>query len=123
MNLVEVDRSGDELHFGSTVVPLPDDVQADLRSSSAKRFVIGVRPEHLVQTPDGADSSVTVVEELGSDAFIHASMPHGGDEETIVVRVDGETSIERGHNISIGIGGPVHIFEAESGVRLGAPVE
>ncbi len=122
MNLIETDRTGDELHFGSTVVPLSDDVQADLKASASTRFVVGVRPEHLIQTPDGAPCGATVVEELGSDAFVHASMPHNGTEATVVVRVDGETAITRGDNLTIAIGGPVHIFDAESGVRLGKPV-
>ncbi len=120
MNLIEVDRTGDELHFGSTAVPLPDDVRADLRASSSKRFVIGIRPEHLAQDTNGTACGVTVVEELGSDAFIHASMPHEGGEVTVVVRLDGETEIVRGDQLSIGIDGPVHIFDAKSGVRLGS---
>ena len=123
MNLVEVDRSGDELHFGSSVVPLPADVQADLKASSATRFVVGTRPEHLSNTNGGVDSTVTVVEELGSDAFVHATIQHGGGEETIVVRIDGETAVSRGDNMPISIDGPVHIFEADSGKRLGTPPE
>lgn len=121
MNLVEGDRDGDQLYFGSTIVPLPPDVLSDLRKSSAKRFVVGVRPEHLALDPDGTSGGITVVEELGSDAFLHTTVSHGGEETIVVVRVDGETSLVRGDNISVGIEGPVHVFEAESGVRLGVP--
>ena len=122
MNLVNVDRSGDDLPFGPSTIPLSDDVRADLKASSATQFVVGVRPEHLGRKADGISCGVTVVEELGSDAFVHVSMPHQGGETNVVVRVDGETEIVRGDNITIGIDGPVHIFEADSGVRLGAPV-
>lgn len=119
MNLVEVERTGDELHFGSTVVPMTPDIQADLRSSSENKFFVGVRPEHLARKPEGTPSEVIVVEDLGSDAFIHTTMPHQGSQETVVIRIDGETAIGRGDSLSIAIDGPVHIFEAESGRRLG----
>ena len=122
MNLVEVDRQGDELQLGAKVVALPDDVAADLRASSAKKFVVGIRPEHLMLDPDGSSCTASVVEELGSDAFIHTAMQHQGGEITVVVRVDGETEIVRGDNLSVTIDGPVHVFEAESGVRLGQEV-
>ena len=119
MNLIETDRQGDELHLGGSVVPLPDDVKADLKKSSATRFVIGVRPEHLTNLNDGINSNITVVEELGSDAFVHATIQHEGGEQTLVVRIDGETAVTRGDNMPVSIDGPVHIFEAETGVRLG----
>lgn len=119
MNLLEVDRSGDDLILGDRVVALPDDVQAGLKASSAQEFVVGVRPEHLDVGGDGSPASVTVVEELGSEAFLHTRMPHQGEERDVVVRVEGETSIQRGDNLSLSIAGPVHVFEAKSGVRLG----
>ena len=122
MNLVNVERDGDQLVLGNKNVPLPESVQSDLRDSNAKEFVIGVRPEHLETISGGAPATVTVVEELGSEAFLHAILPHQGREETIVVRVEGETSIVRGDNLELGVAGPLHIFEAESGRRLGEPM-
>ncbi len=120
MNLIEVDRSGDTLSIGTTAVPLPDDVSAQIRSSDVNTFVVGVRPEHLGLTDDGIPASVTVVEELGSEAFVHTEVAHQGGTLTVVVRVEGETNIRRGDSISIGVAGPVHVFEAQSGIRLGA---
>ncbi len=120
MNLIEVDRQGDQLIVGAKPIPLPDDVASDLRASDSKRFVVGVRPEHLALAEDGSPSTVVVVEELGSDAFVHVEMPHEGGSTMVVVRVDGETSIERGHTLNFDVNGPVHIFDAKSGVRLGS---
>jgi len=119
MNLVAVDRAGDELFLGDNAVPLTDDVLASLRASNAKRFVIGVRPEHLMATESGTTGKVSVVEDLGSEAFVHLVMPHEGAETTVVVRVAGETPITRGDSLAVDVSGPLHIFEAESGVRLG----
>lgn len=120
MNLVEANRSGDDLLLGENVVPLTEAVQADLRNSNAKKFVIGARPEHLATVDGGTPARANVIEDLGSEAFVHAIMPHEGREETIVIRVPGETAITRGDNINISVGGPLHIFEAESGRRLGS---
>ncbi len=122
MNLIESDREGDQLMFGSQPLELAADVAADIRASNAKKFVIGVRPEHLTTAIDGSAGEVTVVEELGSEAFLHVTMPQQGTDTTIVVRVPGETSTVRGDRLSIGINGPVHVFDAESGERMGAPI-
>jgi len=123
MNLVETDRSGDELILGEKAVALPPSVQADLRASNAKTFVIGARPEHLGVIDGGSSAKVSVVEDLGSEAFVHTVMPHQGREETVVVRVPGETSIARGDTLQIDVNGPLHIFEKESGTRLGVADE
>lgn len=120
MNLVETERSGNDLHLGNNVVPLTPSVQADLEQSSAKKFVVGARPEHLATVEGGTAATANVIEDLGSEAFVHATMPHQGRDETIVIRVPGETAIKRGDNINISVDGPLHIFEAESGRRLGS---
>jgi len=119
MNLIDIDRTGDELQIGGVAIPLTDDVTADLRNTTDKSFVLGVRPEHLGLVEGGINAEVTVVEELGSEAFVHTSVPHQGKEETVVVRVQGETDIVRGDRLSIGVTGPVHVFAAQTGERLG----
>ncbi len=120
MNLVEIDRSGDELHLGTLSVNLPEDVRADLRKSTESTFVVGARPEHMsVRADGGIAGTVTVVEELGSEAFVHTQISHQGADTTVVVRAPGETEITRGDNLSIALDGPIHVFEAQSGARLG----
>lgn len=123
MNLVETGRSGDELILGDNAVPLTPAVKASLAASKATRFVIGVRPEHLAVVEGGTQGKVSVVEDLGSEAFVHTVIPHEGGEQTVVVRVAGETPISRGDSIVLNVAGPLHIFEAESGVRLGSTDE
>jgi ABC-type sugar transport system ATPase subunit len=122
MNLVETDRKDGDLLLGGHKVALPDDVAADVRAADTDRFVIGARPEHLSLVSDGSPCTVSVVEELGSEAFLHVQMPHQGNEQNVVVRVGGETTISRGDNLQLGVDGPVHIFNAATGERMGAPV-
>ena len=121
MNLVEVTRTGDELVLGAQPVPLTPGVKHSLNQANAMKFVIGVRPEHLGVVAGGSPAKVTVVEDLGSEAFVHAVLAHEGAEQTVVVRVPGETAISRNDTLEIGVVGPLHIFEADSGVRLADP--
>ena len=83
---------------------------------------MGVRPEHLLAVSDGEGAisgEVVVVEELGSEAFVHIRMEHGDDEaRELVVRAPGETSIARGDRVSVAFDGPTHVFGAD-GERLG----
>ena len=80
--------------------------------------IVGVRPEHLEIGTEGLPGEVTVVEELGSESFVHVTAEHQGEPLVLVVRAEGETSIDRGDNVRVAIGGPVHLFAADGG-RLG----
>ncbi len=62
---------------------------------------------------------VVVVEELGSEAFVHIRLEHGDNEvHELVVRAPGETSITRGDRVSVAFDGPTHVFDAD-GEHLG----
>ena len=80
--------------------------------------MVGIRPEHLAVTADGLPGKVTVVEELGSEAYVHVDVEHQHDMISLVVRAPGETDIDRGDNVHIAVGGPTHVFTAD-GRRLG----
>ena len=118
MNLVEVTRTDGELRFGNSIVPLPDAAAAAMREQSDATFSFGVRPEHLRFVDSGISGVVSVVEELGSEAFVHARVEHDGESQLIVVRQDGTSTVGRGDNVSIEIAGPVHLFGSD-GERLG----
>ncbi len=118
MNLVDIARTDGELRLAGTVVTLPDAAAAAMRDQSDENFSVGVRPEHLRFTDSGVSGVVTVVEELGSEAFVHLRVSHQGADELIVVRQDGSSTVGRGDNISVEIAGPVHLFGSD-GERLG----
>jgi len=135
MNLVEVDRNANGLQIGSVDVPLEASVSSDLQGRSESSFTVGVRPEHLALHPEhfdaeesgdsaqggnggGIPGEVRVVEELGSEAFVHVETQHQGQVQPIVVRVEGETATARGDRVRIGFDGPTHVF-GDGGVRLG----
>ena len=67
---------------------------------------------------DGIAGEVSVVEELGSEAFVHVLTEHQGAPLTLVVRHEGETTIQRGDRVHVEVDGPIHVF-APSGERVG----
>ncbi len=118
MNLVDVDATNGIAIAGGTV-PFDDSVNVANQSGTVS---VGVRPEHLSLvtdgTPDSIAGEVTVVEELGSEAFVHVRTKHQGDDLTLVVRDEGETSTQRGDQVSVAFTGPTHLFGAD-GERVG----
>jgi multiple sugar transport system ATP-binding protein len=84
---------------------------------------IGVRPENLEvhRTERGIEAEVLLVEELGSDAFVHAGVQQGGDEVVLVARVDPRHPPAKGERVRLApSGGGVHAFDSASGERLTA---
>ena len=83
--------------------------------------MLGLRPEALDLAPDGVPARVEVVEELGADAFVFCTAELGGEATTLVARVDVRRRPERGERVSLRPrSGEAHLFDAETGERLGA---
>ncbi|MHB8457655.1 MAG: ABC transporter ATP-binding protein, partial [Acidimicrobiales bacterium] len=85
---------------------------------------VGIRPEHLFLVQQGADSQATLscrvemVEHLGSHLLVHAALTsaQGGN---VVAQLDPKCSVQRGEQILLGAPPEaVHLFEAESGLRV-----
>ncbi|MBW8730622.1 MAG: TOBE domain-containing protein, partial [Terrabacter sp.] len=95
-----------------------------------KNVTLGVRPEDLELSSDqsGIPVTVDVVEELGADAYIYGSTEQKLLEATgenagavpFIARVDGRRPPEKGDKIYLKPkSGHVHVFNAESGLRVG----
>ncbi len=119
MNLIDVDvDGGGGMHLGTLAVPLPEKTAHDLTEGPPGTYTLGVRPEHLTIATQGLPGEVSVVEELGSEAFLFVNVVHQGEPLQLVVRDQGETKIHRGDNVQIAFKGPIHVF-APSGERIG----
>ena len=94
------------------------------KASSADGAVsLGVRPEDLRLVPEGDGIPVTVelVEELGSDAFVHASVRGSGGNQVVVARVDPKSPPAKGADVSLApTTDHLHWFDTASGARLSA---
>lgn len=101
-------RPDGHVTIGNESFPAPQAAQATV--------LVGMRPEHLRLADTGVAAVVDIVEELGSDAFVHCTLEHG---ETMVVRVHPDRVPKRGHNVCIGIDPKmVHFFDTETQERL-----
>ena len=93
-------------------------VKALAPAGAGAQVTVGVRPEHLSPTSDGAglDVVVELVEELGADSYVHARTAQG---TPIVFRGASEDPWSKGDRVSLAAReDSVRFFDAESGERL-----
>ncbi len=122
MNLLAAGVADGTAWVDGCPVPLPREVVA----RAGEEVVLGVRPHawRVVGPQERAvPVTVTVVEELGSDAFLYAR--RDGDSSAVpvpvVVRIDGHQQLARGEQIGLVIDpDAVHVFDPVSGERLSA---
>jgi multiple sugar transport system ATP-binding protein len=120
MNLLHAQTADGAVHLGGWSVPLPREVARTL--SPAAGVVVGVRPEHLVLAADGDGlrAVVQVVEDVGSDVVVHASLEGTLDAPTrVVLRVVPERAPAKGAAVTLRPqDGRLSFFDPVSGLRL-----
>ena len=126
MNLVNgtVDAGG--VRVGSTVIPVADGPPAAVGAA----ITVGLRPEslELAASAEGIEATVSLVEELGPEAFVHAHLVNGGGpsmnngEATVIARVEPHGLPRHGDQIHLRVkADSVQFFDADSGDRLRPP--
>ena len=116
MNLLNLPTADGGVKFGDMVQP----VQRTALSGAGDKVVIGVRPEDLELSEHGIVTTVEVVEELGADASVYATMKSGDEELPIIARVDGRRPPSKGEVVPFRPKEDhVHLFHVDSGERLG----
>ncbi|WP_249522155.1 ABC transporter ATP-binding protein [Modestobacter marinus] len=127
MNLAEVPLVDGAARLGDVVVELPREVVT--AAGSDRSVTLGFRPEamELAEPGQGFKARVDLVEELGSDAFVYASIAdaelaehlHGGETAQIVARVDARRPPAKGGEVWFTIRpGEEHVFSTSTGRRL-----
>ncbi|WP_107774009.1 ABC transporter ATP-binding protein [Nocardioides sediminis] len=124
MNLLPAKLSDGDAWVGDLRVPLPRDIAARATGD----VTLGVRPHAWRIGPatstDGFAVTVTVVEELGADAFLYAVPDDpslAGVISQAVVRLDGRPDLTKGERVRLVLDpGAVHVFDTASGERLSA---
>src|SRR6185295_1335984 len=103
MNIRTVPLTEQGADIGGMILPLTREQVAAARADGGANMVtIGFRPEHaeIVSATDGGMPIVVeLVEELGSDAFVHGHAAINGGHETFVVRTDGRTTPRMGETV------------------------
>jgi multiple sugar transport system ATP-binding protein len=119
MNLLEGKAVGGAVQLGGYAVPIP--------AGSAPKdgnVTVGIRPENWQLTTKeagGLPIDVTVVEELGADAYVYGSSDVEGTPRDLIVRVSGRKSPQKGEVIYVTTDAQdVHVFDTDTGERLSA---
>jgi multiple sugar transport system ATP-binding protein len=122
MNLVEgtVDPGGVKL--GSVVIP----VSEQLPKAVGEKVTVGLRPESLALTSPGSGvpAVISIVEELGAEAFVYAELVNGADhgsdtKRSIIARVEPNQTLGGGELIHLGVkDGSLLFFDAETGAAI-----
>jgi multiple sugar transport system ATP-binding protein len=120
MNLIEVRLTSDtSAAFGEYELQLPFSIKAF--AAGSRKVVVGIRPGQWrsVESGQGVAVHVLVVEELGSDAYIHGTAEIDGHQVPLVIQ-DREGPIPaKGSVLHLApVETELHLFSPDSGARL-----
>jgi multiple sugar transport system ATP-binding protein len=128
MNLFTVPVVDRGARLGGAVVPLPQAKRKAISDAQLSTVTLGIRPEQWSASAngsaaDGTDqegvpAKVTVVEELGSDAFVYGNLATE-PQTSIVVRTAGRSGTHIGDKIVLRTTSEdLHLFHPDTGERL-----
>jgi multiple sugar transport system ATP-binding protein len=80
------------------LVPIERDI---LAKASGGKVVVGVRPEDLTLATEGAEMTVTLVEELGADTYVYGTYPSPDGPVDLVARGQGMVAPKIGMNVRV----------------------
>jgi multiple sugar transport system ATP-binding protein len=104
MNMLPVSANGSVRIAGAEI-----GVDGDL---GGERATVGFRPEAVVVGDGPIAGRIRVVEDLGSEAFVHLVIEHEGEERRIVAKADAPFAGAPDDNVRMGLRGTVHVFDA-----------
>ncbi|MGA8681184.1 MAG: sn-glycerol-3-phosphate ABC transporter ATP-binding protein UgpC [Acidimicrobiales bacterium] len=126
MNLIDGKIEDAGVSVGSAVFPIPLALRQRAARGASDVVTVGLRPESLDIVPagEGFPAVVSVVEELGPEAYVYAQMADGFDNSVtaasdIIVRVDPKKAPANGDLIHLRAKeGSLLLFNVESGERI-----
>lgn len=113
MNLMDGVAHGDVVDVGGHSLPA--------KAPESGAVVVGVRPEdwRLSDDADALTVTVTLVEELGSDSFVHGTCDVSGTPHTVIVRAPARGRTAKGDQVRVTTDPErVHLFDPTTGARL-----
>ncbi|MBB5152484.1 ABC transporter ATP-binding protein [Saccharopolyspora phatthalungensis] len=121
MNLLTLPLDATGVQIGGLSIPLPRTVLTHATTHQLAEVTFGIRPESLrpaTDTENGFDLTIRLVEELGSDAYLHGLI--GDTDHKIVVRVDGRTPPQINQKIRVTIRNTteIHTFDPNTTQRI-----
>jgi multiple sugar transport system ATP-binding protein len=117
MNLVHSAFADSSVAISGVRVEVSPETLAAIDRSGCERVVLGFRPESVAVGDGDISAVVRVVEDLGSEVFVHLGVEHEGETRPIVAKVAAPFAGSVGDHLSIRIVGAVHVFDPD-GPRL-----
>jgi multiple sugar transport system ATP-binding protein len=103
MNTLPVSATG-PLRVAGADVGIADDL-------GGERATVGFRPEAVIVGDGPIAARIRIVEDLGSEVFVHLVVDHEGEERRIVAKVDAPFSGAAGDNVRLALRGTIHLFD------------
>jgi multiple sugar transport system ATP-binding protein len=110
MNLIRLAVDDGAVRLGGQTIKLVDDLARAVAHEGPREIIVGIRPEHISVkdgSGDGIPGKVVLVESLGADSYIHASIE--GTDSTFVARTEGYDARRPGTNVRLRID-PARVF-------------
>ncbi len=111
MNLVKIEASETGQRFSGALIHVGDG------GAISGPAVLGFRPEAVRLGSGPVTGRVRVVEDLGSEVFVHLIVEHQGTSIPVVAKVAAPFSATAGQEMALDISGRGHLFDPE-GPRL-----
>ena len=127
MNLDRLPFDGTAARVGEVAVPLPGAAASAARQAGLSEVVLGLRPDALSPVIEDEANGATrlscevlLIEDTGSDAWVHLDAPGCTAPLRLVARADARHLPSVGDRISVAVRvAEAHVFDPASGVRLG----
>jgi multiple sugar transport system ATP-binding protein len=103
MNMLPASATG-PLMIGGAEIGITDDL-------GGERATVGFRPETVVIGDGPIPARIRIVEDLGSEVFVHLLIDHDGEERRIVAKVDAPFARSAGDNVRLALRGTIHLFD------------
>jgi multiple sugar transport system ATP-binding protein len=103
MNMLPASATG-PLMVGGADIGIPDDL-------GGERATVGFRPETVMIGEGPIPARIRIVEDLGSEVFVHLLIDHEGEERRIVAKVDAPFTGLSGENVRLALRGTIHLFD------------
>ena len=122
MNVITGPATDGGVKLAGAVLPVPRERLQ--RASGSGRVTVGFRPEAVELAPEGVPVVVNVVEQLGSDAFLYATLGASDDGDVLhtadlVVRTEPRSAPAVGETVHLRVReGSLHVFDPVTQLRV-----
>jgi multiple sugar transport system ATP-binding protein len=121
MNLIRTPLNEGCIRLGEQSLAVPHSLLEAAGRKQRAEIIMGIRPEHVTvngENDDGVPAEVVLVESMGADAYLHASL--GGLDTRFVARTEGRDPPPAGARVRLRIDPErMYAFDAETEERLG----